>query len=385
MNKVVVLAPHFWPAKKAGGPVKSVGAIVGLLSKYADVEVLTKANDVGSSSVMQGVKPNSWVRTQKCNVFYSDGIISLFWNIYVAGRKSSNGKLTFYLNSFFAFEHSILFFLMRRLGAVSRNSIVILAPRGEFSEGALALKREKKEFFISFSRLFGLHQNIIWHATSDEEVSDIKRVWGSRVNVRMAPNMVDETLGGLEALIEKESGVIRAFFLSRVSPKKNLEYALTFLKKVRSKVIFDVFGPKEDAAYWSRCEKVASELPNNVVMRYQGAVDVDDVPSVIGKYHLFILPTMGENFGHAIAESLQCGCPVLISDQTPWRGLEERGVGWDLSLDNPDAFVRAVETMADMNDESFKKMQLRVKEFIVEKLKSSDAKAMTLRMFDVLN
>jgi glycosyltransferase involved in cell wall biosynthesis len=40
---------------------------------------------------------------------------------------------------------------------------------------------------------------------------------------------------------------------------------------------------------------------------------------ILHKYDLFILPTLNENFGHSIVESLSVGTPVLISDNTPWR------------------------------------------------------------------
>src|SRR3546814_17574361 len=38
---------------------------------------------------------------------------------------------------------------------------------------------------------------------------------------------------------------------------------------------------------------------------------------------------LGENYGHVIAEALEAGLRLLISDQTPWRGLAEAGVGHD--------------------------------------------------------
>ena len=47
-----------------------------------------------------------------------------------------------------------------------------------------------------------------------------------------------------------------------------------------------------------------------------------------------ILPTHGESFGHIIVEAWAAGCPVLISDRTPWRELREQGVGWDVPLDH---------------------------------------------------
>ena len=47
----------------------------------------------------------------------------------------------------------------------------------------------------------------------------------------------------------------------------------------------------------------------------------ETIVEALGRSDLFLLPTGGENFGHAIFEALACGVPALISDQTPWRGL----------------------------------------------------------------
>ncbi len=61
---------------------------------------------------------------------------------------------------------------------------------------------------------------------------------------------------------------------------------------------------------------------------------------------LFLLPTAGENFGHAIFEALSSGVPALISDQTPWRGLAEAKAGFDLALAEPDRWVDAIDAFA---------------------------------------
>ena len=49
--------------------------------------------------------------------------------------------------------------------------------------------------------------------------------------------------------------------------------------------------------------------------------------------HYLLSSTTQENFGHSIVEAWAHGCPVLISDRTPWRGLEAHNVGWDWPLD----------------------------------------------------
>ena len=56
---------------------------------------------------------------------------------------------------------------------------------------------------------------------------------------------------------------------------------------------------------------------------------------MLGKHHVFLFPTLGENFGQVILEAMTAGCAILISDATPWRGLQEKGYGWELPLAQP--------------------------------------------------
>lgn len=63
------------------------------------------------------------------------------------------------------------------------------------------------------------------------------------------------------------------------------------------------------------------------------------------------MPAQGENYGHVIAEALCAGVPILIADTTPWRNLEEQGIGWDLSLNNPKAFSNVIDTMVMLSEE----------------------------------
>jgi glycosyltransferase involved in cell wall biosynthesis len=134
---------------------------------------------------------------------------------------------------------------------------------------------------------------------------------------------------------------------------KNLSFALQILHHLSGNVEFDIFGPLEDAAYWAKCKRLIASLPPNVTVRYRGSIDHQQVEPVINQYHLFLLPTLGENFGHAILESFLAACPVLISDRTPWRNLQKKQVGWDLPVDRPDLFEAALRECLNMDEHTW--------------------------------
>ena len=142
-------------------------------------------------------------------------------------------------------------------------------------------------------------------------------------------------------------------FLSRLDRKKNLDGALTILKDVKGDLQLNIYGPVEDRSYWAQCQELIKALPANVRVQYQGSVKPEEVAGVMMEHDLFFMPTRGENFGHVIMEALMAGCPVLISDQTPWRTLEEKGVGWDLPLSEPTRFRSIIEDCIRMDEEEF--------------------------------
>jgi glycosyltransferase involved in cell wall biosynthesis len=120
------------------------------------------------------------------------------------------------------------------------------------------------------------------------------------------------------------------------------------LRDVKGRVRFDVFGPLEDRGYWRECEDLIAALPPQIEVRYCGPIAHHEVARTLAQYDLFFFPTHGENYGHVIVEALRSGCPVLLSDKTPWRDLAGEGAGWDLPLDQPALFREALQQAVDM-------------------------------------
>ncbi|MGR5966571.1 glycosyltransferase [Bacillus cereus] len=81
---------------------------------------------------------------------------------------------------------------------------------------------------------------------------------------------------------------------------------------------------------------------------------------------LFLFPTFGENYGHVIVESLLAGCPVIISDQTPWKNLENEGAGWTISLEKEETFIAALNDIVHMDSEEFQQLSRSASEYAVK-------------------
>ena len=208
-------------------------------------------------------------------------------------------------------------------------------------------KRKKKEKYLFLANLFSLYsKNIVWHATSDLEANEIslalkKHLKFNNARIKIAQNISPISDKYRIKVIEKNQ--IDLVFLSRISPKKNLKYALEVLEKCTSFINFDIWGPLEDQCYWEECEKLIEILPSNITVNYKGSIAPPEVPKMLAEYDLFFFPTLGENFGHVIAESLSVGTPLLLSNTTPWINLEYYGVGKDIDLKNIDEFVNFLE------------------------------------------
>ena len=99
--------------------------------------------------------------------------------------------------------------------------------------------------------------------------------------------------------------------------------------------------------------------------------------------NFFILPTLGENFGHAIYEALGTGTPVIISNTTPWKNLEERKAGWDISLNNQEKFIEVLNRCYEMDNDEYKKWSEGAYNYAKEYYDENDPTEKFLEMFGV--
>lgn len=346
---ILTFVAHYLPGYKSGGPLRTIANMVDQLGDEFTFRIVTQDRDALDTSPYPGVMADQWNRVGKAEVLYlSPERLRLF---EIARLLSDTCHDVLYLNSFFEPQFTVLPLLARKLGLAPRRPCVI-APRGEFSDGAIALKAWKKRPFLTVASIIGLYRELIWQASSEYEKADIETKIGgiasqiyvaSDLPATMPPDLPDSATSQLY------NAALRVVFLSRITPMKNLTFALRVLAKIRVPVEFNIYGPVRDELYWNACQDLISTLPKHVQATYKGSIPPESVCRILAEHDLFFLPTLGENYGHVIAEALSSGTPVLIADTTPWRNLERDGIGWDLSLsNNEEAFLEKIEYVAKM-------------------------------------
>jgi len=340
--RVMVFTRYYLPGFRGGGPVRSLVNLVEALGSQIDFRIVTLDRDADGppySSVRRG----RWQPVGGAQVLYLSRADASVRRLAREVRQVAPQAL--YLNSVFDSIFTLKVLLGRRLGILP-EAPALLAPQGELASGALGLKRRKKAAYIRFSRLCGFYRGLNWQASNEAEREEILRAMTEvrPEQVRVAGDLTAEVAAAPEVRVRRPSpGVLRLCFLSRISPKKNLDFALRVLAAVTVPVEFMIYGPIEDRVFWTTCEELIRHLPANVKAIYGGEVLPEHVRQTLSQHDLFFFPTRGENFGHVIFEALSAGLPVLISDQTPWTDLEPHGAGWSVPLDSTTAFVKVIE------------------------------------------
>lgn len=362
--------------------MRTIVNMIARMHQRFDFSVITRDHDGRlDRKSYDSVKINSWNSVEKAQVFYLSKD-----NVKISKIRELINETqpdVIYINSYFA-AFSIYLLKLLKLRLIPKVN-VILAPCGELSDGALALKTFKKRGFIGFAKACGLYRDVIWKASTDLEKKEIEKVKRKEGRIFVAPDLPPRQLiENYSHLLkpEKKSGEARMVFLARFYPKKNFKWILNLLSSLEGNLRIDIYGPLEDQKYWEECLSIINNLPENIKVNYQGSVPFERAVKILLKYHFFILPTLGENFGHVFLEALAAGCPLIISDKTPWTNLEEKNIGWDISLLNPEKWIETLNYCINLDDAEFLRLSNRARDFAVRWLGDERLERDTLRVLE---
>ena len=103
-------------------------------------------------------------------------------------------------------------------------------------------------------------------------------------------------------------------FLGRLSPVKNLEQFLEAFAQVRpANTTLALVGPAEPD-YDTRLRALAQRLGITGDVAFVGALYDEEKLSALAAADLFVMPSLIESYGNAVAEAVAAGLPVLLTD-----------------------------------------------------------------------
>lgn len=374
---ILIIYDYFYPAYKAGGIIQSLKNLIHFFDENYNFTIVTSAYDLNEKKILDTIIPDKIIKfSENSNVIYFSKKRYTYLKIYQIVKSQKDQII--YFNGIY----SIKFFLypLIILKIINSNVKIIIAPRGMLQTGALEVKSFKKGIYLNTVKFLGLTKNITWHATDEQERLDIKSKFEIDSTlildkVIIAPDTPISTNTNTNNYfpIIKRTNEVKFVTISLVTEKKNHKFFIDALLHVNPNfnIIYDIYGPIKDKYYWKDCLNSIEVLPKNIVVNYKGSIKPEEVSDTLNMYHFFVLPTKGENFGHAIFEAFMNSRPVILSNKTLWSNTEKFKAGWLFDLDHKEAsneLIKIIHLCCQMNQLQYdmysKNANLLAKNFI---------------------
>jgi glycosyltransferase involved in cell wall biosynthesis len=320
-RKIFMLYPYYWPHYKAGGPVQSLYNLADFFKNDAEFYMVSLEQDLDGGRAGKPIQLNEWNTGPNGEHIYFMAAISPIRLFQLIKRIKPD---VLFVNGMFNVKTTVTGILAGRI----LNITTIISPRGMLQAWALKRNTRVKKIFLWLFKIL-IPSGSVWHATDDQEKSDILKHFGTTQTVHIASNIPKQVSAPSPVPFPAVDGKIKLVFLSLINPNKNLHLIIEAVNETNS-FSLDIYGPIISHPYWEYCQ--TKILPGSPVT-YKGAVPAWEVTAILASYHFMVLPTEGENFGHAIFDALSVGVPVIITKYTPWKEIDESGAGFYMSLE----------------------------------------------------
>jgi glycosyltransferase involved in cell wall biosynthesis len=232
----------------------------------------------------------------------------------------------------------------------------VLMPHGMLDPYSLSVKAVKKSFYLKLfeGRNMARAQRMIY-TTSEEErlatLAGLRLPRGAIVPLGAKASSTPTTDLRFQFLKSYPQAQRRRnlLFLGRLHHKKGLDRILNGLHQVRQTIpnaLLIVAGAGEPK-YEQHLKQLVSSLALDDHVVFTGHLDGELKWASFAAAELFLLPSRQENFAITVAEAMQMGVPVVITDKVnTWPYVEEAGAGLVLTDADIDILLpKAIETL----------------------------------------
>ena len=313
--KVLHVVPTYWPAVRYGGPIYSVhGLCAALATKSLDINVITTSVD---GRIDTDVEHGKVCFKDDVKIFYyqSQHLRRIYYSPQLRQALKGNMKKfdIVHLHSIFLYPTNIA----ARL-AVKYKIPYVVSPRGMLEKALIKNKSTiAKSIWLKLFEKKTLEQADLIHLTSDREQQKLSEFNYNFPKTVVIPNGVDlDSLNGIQNL--NKASVFQVLFIGRLSWKKQIGKLIESLTLLDFSVKLIIAGNDEE-----KYIPYLKRLIDNLRINEKDHINIDFVGAQYGdkKKQLFItsnvmvLPSLSENFGNTVIESLAMGCPVIVTPE----------------------------------------------------------------------
>lgn len=274
-----------------------------------------------------------------------------------------------------------------RIAALKASRALVCSPRGMLDDWARKYHAPKKMIaWWAFERR-NLQSVRLFHATSQLEKQNIRAV-GMRQSVEIIPNGVDvpnkDSIPGRSLLESQHPELCDSrwlLFFSRLHPKKGLAELAKAWEGIYSTYPdwrLLIVGPEEPEGR----AIVETMRQNGLGSRISilGPAYGEKKTALLGNADVVVLPTLSENFGNIVSESLAHETPVVTTRAAPWSVLQDEQCGWWIQAGS-EALSSCLTEVLQLSKDELKRMGKRGNKWVRAHLRWSVIARETLSMY----
>lgn len=340
----------FYPSQ-AGGPANSIYWLAKGLVKEG-LEPIIVASDKG---IEAGHPLNRWIENEAGRVIHVK-TRSLTFPVGQTIRSLLNFHRAdiVHISSFFYPTAFITAFAARVLGKK-----IIWSARGELDTPALEHSKSRKSPVLwTIKKFIGRYP--VFHSTCDEETAYIKLAFGDTACIVQIPNFIE-----IPPVVERNPGKY-ILFLGRVAWKKGIQNLINAIAMsdafLRSEYVLKIAGTGAPA-YVAELQDLVAKHRLEKKVEFIGQVEGEAKQRLLADAFWTIMPSLTENFGLVVLESLAQNTPVIASKGSPWESLETERLGFWVD-NSPEELADVLKRIVEMDETEYADYRSRGRSFV---------------------
>ncbi|MDD4900296.1 MAG: glycosyltransferase [Candidatus Omnitrophica bacterium] len=194
----------------------------------------------------------------------------------------------------------------------------IIRPAGALERYCLKQKSFKKRIYLSIIEGSNINQSQAIHFTSDQEALESSRLGFKAPGIILPhgvsiPNFVPDARSKLRGLLKLTENEPVILFMSRLHPKKGLEYLIPALASLADMRFTFVIAGSGEPSYELKIEQLLKSYKISERTHRFGFITGEKKDLLLQGSDILVLTSNSENFAVAVFEAMAAGLPVLVS------------------------------------------------------------------------